>query len=140
MSKERKCILSHLKLLRNGEKRNIDKYSKADTLEFSDNLIPDTMPREMLDDILAFMKGVSEDIASQIYLVRKQITDDFFVSAFIVRFDDNADEDLINETMDKIFYHLDTRPEDWQFALHLFGPRVSAAVNKVQGSCVYSKQ
>jgi len=119
---------------------NIDVYSKTSALEHTDNLIPDTMPKEMLDDIIEFMKTAGNGAISNIYLVRKQITDDFFASVFIVRFDDDADDDTVNDAMDMIFYHLDTRPEDWQFALHLFSPHVSHAVYRVENSCVYSRE
>ena len=119
---------------------NLDVYSKTSELSYNDNLIPDTMPKEMLDSILDFIKDAGGDAITNVYLVRKQITDTFFASVFVVRFEESTDDDVINEAMDKIFYHLDTRPEDWQFALHFFDARVSAAVHKVEGSCVYSKQ
>jgi hypothetical protein len=47
---------------------NIDKYSKADTLEFSDNLIPDTMPREMLEKMTERLCNMMAKGADGIYL------------------------------------------------------------------------
>lgn len=118
---------------------NLDVYSKASELSYNDNLIPDTMPKEMLDSILDFIKAAGGDAITHVYLVRKQITDTFFASVFVIRFENDTEDDVINDAMDKIFYHLDTRPEDWHFALHFFDAHVSAAVHKVEGSCVYSK-
>jgi hypothetical protein len=39
--------------------------------------------------------------------------------------------------MNKIFNHLDTRPEDWHFSLFVYDIQTAQAVGKIQNSCVY---
>ena len=114
-----------------------DEYSKVTGLSPKDDLIKDDMPKEMLESIIAFILGVADGCVDQIYLVRKVITDTFFASAFVIRFGEEVKEDVADKILDKIFYHLDTRPEDWQFSLYYYDKDTAAAVSKVADSCVY---
>ena len=117
----------------------VDEYDKTAELHVGDNLIPDTMPKDMLDGILAYIHSVSGGQISRVYLVRKVVSESFFSSAFVIRFREDADFDAkaADTAMQKIFNHLDTHPADWQFSLFVYDPQTAPAVGKVSGSCVY---
>jgi hypothetical protein len=104
-----------------------------------DNLVIDTMPKEMLDSILAYIHSVSDQQISRVYLVRKIVSPNFFASVFVIRFREDAefDRNKAGEVMNKIFNHLDTRPEDWHFSLFVYDIQTAQAVGKIQNSCVY---
>ncbi len=116
-----------------------DQYDKISVLQANDNLVPDTMPREMLDSILAYIHNVSDGQVSRVYLVRKIVSSTFFASVFVIRFRADADFDAqkAQGVMQKIFNHLDTRPEDWHFSLFVYDAQTATAVGKVADSCVY---
>ena len=116
-----------------------DEYDKISFLRPDDNLVADTMPKEMLDSILAYIHSVSDKQISRVYLVRKIVSPNFFASVFVIRFREDAEFDAqkAGEVMNKIFNHLDTRPEDWHFSLFVYDVQTAQAVNKIHNSCVY---
>lgn len=115
-----------------------DEYSQTSFLSKNDNLSRDTMPQDMLDDILAFIHSVDEDIIENIYLVRKTISDTFFTSAFVIHFYGGTDAQR-GEIMHKIFCYLDTYPIEWQFSLFDYFDYPNIPFNKIEGSLVYAK-
>lgn len=115
-----------------------DEYSQTSFLSKNDNLSRDTMPQDMLDDILAFIHSVDEDIIENIYLVRKTISDTFFTSAFVIHFYGGTDAQR-GEIMHKIFCYLDTYPIEWQFSLFDYFDYPNIQFNKIEGSLVYAK-
>ena len=92
----------------------------------------------MLDSILSYISEISEDSIENIYLVKKIISDSFFSSAFIIKFKVETKSDVIDDVMEKIFNHLDTRPEDRQFSLFLYNDINIKIVDKVKNCCVYT--
>ena len=115
-----------------------DEYSKTGYLAKDDDLSTEHLPDGMLEDILAYIRSIDKDIVQNVYLVRKTISETFFTSAFIIRFDGGTDDDR-DEIMHKIFRYLDTYPVEWQFSLfdHTDYPWIK--FDKIEGSTVYSK-
>jgi len=95
-------------------------HSHADSLRANDKLSVEQLPEGRTEEILAFIQEVSGEALSEVYLVRKTITESFFTSAFVIRFRDNTDADTVNRAMDRIFQHLDKSPYDWQYSLFLY--------------------
>ncbi|MBQ8400219.1 MAG: hypothetical protein IJX08_09710 [Clostridia bacterium] len=121
--------------------KQIDEVSHTGELTVKDRLVAETMPKEMLEDILAFIKKSDEGVLSEVHLVRKLITDDYFCSFFILHFKKDAEEEKMARVYDKIFNHLDTRPEDWQFSLFVYDEslkQVMAKIEKIKGTKVFS--
>lgn len=116
--------------------RDQDLYSHIDTLEKNDRLSKENLPDGMLEEILAYIRSIDGDCISHIYLVRKNVTDDFFTSAFVIRFKIGTPGEQEDEVMDKIFNHLDTC-SSWQFSLFSYTRVISAKVDQIEGSCVY---
>ena len=115
----------------------MDKHDQAGCLSPSDNLVEEHFPDNRLDAMLLFMKRAGNGCIWQIYLVRKIITQDFFASAFVIRFVDGTDPEQMQKTMEAIFNFLDTTPEDWQYALFLYDKEIEKALHKVPNACVW---
>ena len=116
-----------------------DEYSETGFLSPKDNLTADPMPKEMLEDILQFIRSVDEDIIENIYLVRKTVSDSFFTSAFVIHFYGGTDKQR-GEIMHKIFCFLDTYPTEWQFSLFDYFDYPQIKFSKIEGSLVFSKK
>ena len=97
----------------------------------------------MLDDILTFIQKADEEVLDRVYLVRKQITDEYFCSFFILHFKQGSEDEKMVRVYDKIFNHLDTRPEDWHFSLFVYDDSLKAVmkkIGKIEGSLVYKAE
>lgn len=116
-----------------------DQYSQVSVLTKKDRLSEEILPDGMLEDILAYIRSVDEGQIEKIYLVRKTITEDFFTSVFVIRFELEAEETACEQIMHKIFRYLDTC-SDWQFSLFDYQEVMSVPVYEVKNSCVYSKK
>ena len=120
------------------QQENHDSFEHSANLTARDDLVADTMPKEMLDSILAYIKSIDhEDDVDTVFLVRKIVNDHYFTSVFVVNFKIGTEPETIDTFMDALFNHLDTRPEDWQFSLFLYDSVTAPAVKKVKNSCVY---
>lgn len=115
-----------------------DKYSQVGVLNKKDRLSEEKLPDGMLDDILSYIKSIDNGCIEKIYLVRKTITDDFFTSAFVVKFSGDAKDKVRYDVLHKIFSYLDTC-SDWQFSLFSYDNVSKVKVENIPGSCVYSK-
>ena len=118
------------------------KYKDHDTqvsfLSPKDNLTKDTLPDGMLEEILAYIKSIDQDIVQNIYLVRKTVSETFFASVFIIHFYGGTDAQR-NEIMHKIFRFLDSHPTEWHFSLFDYFEYPEVKVEKIKGSLVYTK-
>ncbi len=108
-------------------------------LSKNDNLTKETLPDGMLEEILAYIKSIDQDIIQNIYLVRKTVSETFFASVFIIHFYGGTDAQR-NEIMHKIFRFLDSHPTEWQFSLFDYFEYPEIKVEKIEGSLVYSKK
>ena len=138
MTGREKELLDYRERARNLAQKDKDEYSKTGFLSKDDNLSCDHMPEGMLEEILAYIHSVDEDIIQNIYLVRKTISESFFTSAFIIHFYGGTDA-LRDEIMHKIFRYLDTYPIEWQFSLFDYFDYPNIKFDKIEGSLVYSK-
>ncbi len=119
---------------------NMDKWDHAGVLNPSDNLVVESFPDDRLPRMLDYMLKVGEGHIHSIYLVRKIITDDFFVSPFVIRFEEGTPDEQIDKAMTAIFHYLDSTPEDWHYALFMYDSQRKKAVEKVKGSLVWEKK
>ena len=94
----------------------------------------------MLPDILTYMEQVSDGCISQVYLVRKVISEDFFTSAFVINFAYGIPDEQMRKTYSAIFNDLDAYPVDWQFSLFVYDRDTERAVKRVDGSLVWEKK
>lgn len=115
-----------------------DLYSQITILSKKDTLTCEHLPDNMLNSILAFIRTIDENAIKNIYLVRKTISEDFFTSAFIIRFRDETEQEVQNRILNKIFWHLDTC-SSWQFSLFNYSEVKGVRVENIEGSCVFSK-
>ena len=119
---------------------NMDKWDHASELNPSDHLVAENFPDDRLPRMLDYMVKVGEGHIHSIYLVRKIITEDFFVSPFVIRFEENTPDEQIQKTMTAIFHFLDSTPEDWHYALFMYDAPRKKAVEKVKDSLVWEKK
>ena len=133
-----KELLEYRERARNFAQKDKDEYSETGFLSKKDNLSRDDMPREMLEEILSYIRSVDCDIIQNIYLVRKTVSDTFFTSAFVIHFYGGTDAQR-NEIMHKIFRYLDTYPVEWQFSLFDYFDYPNIKFDSIEGSLVYSK-
>jgi tetratricopeptide (TPR) repeat protein len=118
--------------------RQKDVYSHIGTLTKNDHLSSEQLPDGMLDDILSYISTIDEGSINEIYLVRKTITEDFFTSAFVIRFNINISEKKKEEVMHKIFSYLDTC-SSWQFSLFDFTELRDIKFVQIENSCVFKQ-
>ncbi len=116
-----------------------DQYSQTGVLTKKDHLSEESLPEGMLEEILDYIRTIDDGQIEKIYLVRKTITEDFFTSVFVIRFDLKADEEACSKIMHKIFQYLDTC-SDWQFSLFDYQDVLSVPVCEIKNSCVYSRE
>lgn len=115
-----------------------DLYDELSVLRKRDILSAEQLPEGMLEDILGYIHSIDEAAIQSIYLVKKTITEDFSTSAFIIRFDPQTPESAQGDVMHKIFCYLDTC-SDWQFSLFDYVEVKKIHVEKIDGSCVFTK-
>lgn len=115
-----------------------DVYSHICTLTKNDHLSSEQLPDGMLDDILSYISTIDEGSINEIYLVRKTITDDFFTSAFVIRFNIDISEKKKEKVMHKIFSYLDTC-SSWQFSLFDFTELRDIKFIQIKNSCVFKQ-
>lgn len=114
-----------------------DVYDQVGVLNAKDNLVRDDLSKEMLEDILRFVRSLGDHGIEKLFLVKKLIDDTHSTSAFVVKFKESASEETVDRVMDALFDHLDTRPEDHQFSLFSYNPQTASAVASVPDSCVF---
>ena len=119
--------------------KHVDQDSQISFLSKNDNLTKETLPDGMLEEILAYIKSIDQDIIQNIYLVRKTVSNTFFASAFIIHFYGGTDAQR-DEIMHKIFRFLDSHPTEWQFSLFDYFQYPEIKVEKIEGSLVFSKE
>ncbi len=118
--------------------KHVDQNKQTYFLSKKDNLTKENLPDGMLEEILAYIRSVDQDIIQNIYLVRKTISEDFFTSVFIIHFYGGTDAQR-NEIMHKIFRFLDSHPAEWQFSLFDYFEFPEVKVEKIEGSLVFAK-
>lgn len=138
MTGREKELAAYRELAREYAQRDVDEYSETGVLTRRDNLSRDDMPREMLDEILTFIRSAGGDLIGRVYLVRKTISESFFTSAFVLCFYGGTDSDR-EQVYHKIFRYLDSYPVEWQFSLFDYSDCLGVKLDKIEGSLVYSR-
>lgn len=117
-------------------KKAEDVFEKMNTLNAKDNIGPEHLPDGMLADFLDYVRTIDGGQIDRIYMVRKTIDDDHFVTCVVVKPKAKVDAKKWMDVMEKIFQYLD-KSSDWQFSL--FDMRSLRGVNfgRVENACVY---
>lgn len=119
--------------------RQRDEFSQLDTLTKQDRLSQEHLPEGMLEGILSYISEISQDSIGKIFLVRKTITEQFFTSAFVIRFQPETSEETKEQVLHQIFRYLDTST-DWQFSLFDEADIPKGIVERVENSCVFERE
>lgn len=131
--------LAHYRQVSAALLREKEELDLTQTLDASDELVPSPLPKELLDDILAYMLKAGNGRIESVCLVRKVISRDIFCDAFVLRFDRHTGQQAKEKAMNAIFEYLDTHPSALRFSLFLWDARTSAAVKSVNNSCIYDR-
>ncbi len=119
--------------------REMDEEGSSKLLA-SDNLSEETsLPQEIQERNKAKILEAGKGHITHIYLLRKQVTEKYAYSAYVIRFDKNILREGVAENMDEIWMYLDSTPEDWNYSLFLYDRTTIAAVKKVANSCIYQR-
>jgi len=129
--------LAHYRQVSAALLREKEELDLTQTLDASDELVPSPLPKELLDDILAYMLKAGNGRIDSVCLVRKVISRDIFCDAFVLRFDRHTGQQAKEKAMNAIFEYLDTHPSALRFSLFLWDVHTSAAVKSVNNSCIY---
>ena len=125
-------LTAHREKLMDKSQHSIDVNDQFNSLTPKDRLSAETLPDGRLEEILNFIHGIDTGSAiSDIWLVRKTVTDDAFTSAFVVRFRDDTEDGVLNDIMNQIFRHLDNDPSGWQYSLFLYEPAFDRFLNSL---------
>ena len=104
------------------------------------DLSPETLPEGWLETIKSHILAVGADAVRQIWLVHEVNNSGCAASAFILRLDDGAEEELVEKVCDSTFCLLDDWPQDWEFSLYIFEKPMEKVLKKIPGACVYDAQ
>ncbi|MBQ3183931.1 MAG: hypothetical protein IJB57_09725 [Clostridia bacterium] len=115
----------------------VDKHAEANLLTRRDKLSSEKLPEGMLEYILDYIDSVDDGDINKIYLVRKTVTEDYHISVFVIDYA-NPDPDEQNEIQYKIYCCLDAM--EHQFSLFNYLDVASVGVEKIENSCVYSRE
>ena len=97
------------------------------------------MDEDLKNELKDHIVNAGQGKITHIYLVKKIITEDFFASTFIIRFQNDTSDEDTDEIMNKIFYRLDSGEEERQYSLFIFDSYTASVVAKVQGCCIYER-
>ena len=117
-------------------KQDNDVYSNYSFISPKDKLVEEKLPDGVLDDFLSFIESINERVIEKIYMVRKVIDEEHFVTCVVVECRKNADGEKYNDVMNKIFQYLD-KTSDWQYSLFDLRGVPKRSVLRVKNSCVY---
>ena len=117
-------------------KKEADVYEKMNSLNAKDKIVEEKLPDGMLDAFLSYIESIDNSTIEEIYMVRKVISEEHFVTCVIVSPKRKAEPEKFGEAMDKIFQYLD-KSSDWQYSL--FDMRLSpkAKIKGVKNACIY---
>ncbi|VEU80618.1 M48 family metalloprotease [Haploplasma axanthum] len=114
---------------------NIAEYDNIGDINPSTRLFPATLEKEKLNEIIDYIKN--QDFATEVFIVRKNITDDFYAHLVCIVANEANGFDF-NTAMNNIFNHLDIREE--QFALiHVNNQILYKKLKKVSNPYILNK-
>lgn len=115
-------------------------YDQLSTLDEHSNLVHENLEGTMLEDNIEYIKSIENGTLERVYLVRKQITDDFFSSIFILEFFEGTPMKKAEEVYHKLFLRLDDGEASagWQYSLLYYKRDYDKYLCKVPDCCVYT--
>ena len=119
--------------------KDMDAYSHMGVLEKTDRLSAEQLPEALMASLMDFLRQAEPGLLDRVYLVHKQITDDFFTSVVVLRFRKDADPIKREDLTHSAFRFLDNTT-DWQFCLFDYEEVRHVHVEKIPGSCIYEAQ
>lgn len=114
-------------------------YEKMDSLTPTDKLVEEKLPDGMLNDLLFFLAEANDGVIDSVYMVRKIISEEHFVTCVIVKPKRGADIKAFGEAMEKIFQYLD-KSSSWQYSLFDIRMLAPAVNSKVKKHCIYKSK
>lgn len=114
-------------------------YEKMDSLTPTDKLVEEKLPDGMLNDLLFFLAEANDGVIDSVYMVRKIISEEHFVTCVIVKPKSGADIKAFGEAMERIFQYLD-KSSSWQYSLFDIRMLVPAVSSKVKKHCIYKSK
>ncbi len=112
-------------------------HDDAGSLHPTDRLVKETELNAELPAMLAYMAAAGNGCIERIYLVRKVISEDFFTSAFVIAFREDASGEDRETAYLTVFHYLDAA--DWQYSLFVLDRQTAEAVAKVPDSLVWER-
>ncbi len=120
-------------------KKEVDVYEKMNSLNAKDKLVEEKLPDGMLEDFLRYIDSIDNSSIEKIYMVRKVISEEHFVTCVIVAPKGKADFEKFSEAMENIFQYLD-KSSDWQFSLFDMRRSPKGRILRVENSCIFSNK
>ena len=117
-------------------KKAEDIFEKMNSLNAKDTLTSENLPDGMLSDFIDYVRTIDGNQIDRIYMVRKIIDDENFVTCVVVKPKAKVDAKKWMDVMEKIFQYLD-KSSDWQFSLFDIRTLRGVNVGRVDNSCVY---
>lgn len=114
-------------------------YEKMDSLTPTDKLVEEKLPDGMLNDLLFFLAEANDGVIDSVYMVRKIISEEHFVTCVIVKPKSGADIKAFGKAMERIFQYLD-KSSSWQYSLFDIRMLVPAVSSKVKKHCIYKSK
>lgn len=121
-------------------KKQENVYEKMNTLNPKDVIVPEVLPNGMLEGFLRFVRDLDRGrfVIDEIYIVRKIISRDTFVSCVIVLPVKNANANDLAFVMENIYQFLD-KASDWPFSLFDMRFIAGALYGKIKKARVYKR-
>ena len=114
------------------------KLDELMVLRRTDELVPDPMSDEMLDEILECVLNEDEyEAIKRLYLIRKIISEDFFTSVFIMQFVPGTDDEVKQYLLQRAFCCLDARDE--QYSLFDWDEVRDIRLEDIENSLVFER-
>ena len=140
------CLTGNLEQLEHYRSRAVeigqqdkDVYSEMNILRKKDRLVSERdLPEDLRSGLLCRLEEANSECVETVYLVRKVITEEFFVTMVVVRFVKGTDDETRYELMSKLFSYLDTC-SDRQFSLFDYDDVKKVKVERIPDSCIYQR-
>ncbi len=119
--------------------KEVNVYEKMNSLKSKDKIVEEHLPGEMLEDFIRYIEVIDNGTIDKIYMVRKIISDEHFVTCVIVEPKKKAELEKLGDAMDKIFQYLD-KSSDWQYSLYDVRALSGVRFKQVKNSCIYDSR
>ncbi len=98
------------------------------------------MPQHIKDRNLEYILDNGEAIVTAVYLIHKQVTDDFYTSVYIIKYSNDASDEAIEALERGIFEYLDNDPDDWQYSLFEYKSEYERIFKNIPNCRIYFKE